>query len=101
MGPDYKRRATADEIQRMTELVSDGMTQGAFGLGMDLQHEPGSLSAPAALIELSWLPTPILHCMFSQITRLPSPKSTRLASNVWTSRQIPTPLCNLRATKSS
>src|SRR5215510_9853805 len=37
MGDDYKRPATADEIHRMSELVSDAMKQGSFGLGCDLQ----------------------------------------------------------------
>jgi len=44
IGPDYKRPATADEIQRMSELVSEAMKQGAFGLGSNLQQEPASFS---------------------------------------------------------
>src|SRR5215510_7546710 len=52
MGPDYKRAATADELQRMRELVSDAMKQGAFGLGIDLQHEPGSFSTPDEVMGL-------------------------------------------------
>src|SRR5262245_5164424 len=52
MGPDYKRSATADEIQRMSELVADAMKQGAFGLGSDLQNEPASLSSPEELVAL-------------------------------------------------
>ena len=32
MGDNYKRAANADELARMTELVSDAMKQGAFGL---------------------------------------------------------------------
>jgi N-acyl-D-amino-acid deacylase len=53
MGPDYKRAATPDEIQKMSELVSDAMKQGAFGLGSDLQHEPASFSTPAELMALA------------------------------------------------
>lgn len=53
MGPDYKRSATADEIQRMSELVADAMKQGAFGLASDLQNEPASLSAPEELLALA------------------------------------------------
>jgi N-acyl-D-amino-acid deacylase len=52
MGPDYKRAANADETQRMRELVSDAMKQGAFGLGIDLQHEPGSFSTPDEVMAL-------------------------------------------------
>jgi N-acyl-D-aspartate/D-glutamate deacylase len=53
MGPDYKRASKADELQRMRELVSDGMKQGAFGLGVDLQHEPGSFSTPDEVMALA------------------------------------------------
>ena len=53
MGPDYQRPATADEIRRMGELVSDAMTQGAFGLGTDIQHEPASFSTPEELRALA------------------------------------------------
>jgi N-acyl-D-amino-acid deacylase len=53
MGPDYKRPATADEIQRMTELVDDAMAQGAFGLASDLQHEPSSFSTPDEMMALA------------------------------------------------
>jgi len=53
MGPDYKRPATSDEIERMTQLVSDAMKQGAFGLASDLQQEPASFSAPGELMALT------------------------------------------------
>ena len=53
MGPDYKRPATADEIQRMTELITDAMTQGAFGLGSDLQQEPCSFSTTDEVIAMA------------------------------------------------
>ena len=53
MGPDYKRPATTDEIQRMSELVSDAMKQGAFGLGSDLQQEPASYSTPDEVMALA------------------------------------------------
>src|SRR5262249_33204118 len=36
MGPDYKRAATPDEVERMGELISDAMKQGAFGFASDL-----------------------------------------------------------------
>jgi N-acyl-D-amino-acid deacylase len=53
MGPDYKRAATPDEIERMGELVTDAMKQGAFGLGSDLQQEPASFSTPDELMALA------------------------------------------------
>src|SRR3989442_1385655 len=53
MGPDYKRAATPDEISRMSELVSDAMKQGAFGLGSDLQQEPASFSTPDEVMALA------------------------------------------------
>jgi N-acyl-D-amino-acid deacylase len=53
MGDDYKRGPTADEVQRMAELVSDGMKQGAFGFGADLQREPASFSTTSELLALA------------------------------------------------
>src|SRR5262249_38742601 len=53
MGANYKRPATADEIERMTELISDAMKQGAYGMGTNLQSEPASLSTPEELMALT------------------------------------------------
>jgi N-acyl-D-amino-acid deacylase len=53
MGDDYKRAATADELERMSELVSDAMKQGAFGFASNLQEEPGSFSSPAEVAALA------------------------------------------------
>jgi N-acyl-D-aspartate/D-glutamate deacylase len=53
MGADYKRSATPDEIERMTQLVSDAMKQGAFGLASDLQQEPASFGTPDELMTLT------------------------------------------------
>src|SRR5215467_11944280 len=52
MGPDYKRAATSDEVERMGELVSDAMKQGAFGFASDLQQEPASFSTAEELLSL-------------------------------------------------
>jgi N-acyl-D-aspartate/D-glutamate deacylase len=52
MGPDYKRAATPDEVERMGELVSDAMKQGAFGFASDLQQEPASFSTTEELLSL-------------------------------------------------
>jgi N-acyl-D-amino-acid deacylase len=53
LGGDYKRAATPDELQRMGELVSDAMKQGAFGFASNLQEEPESSSTPAELTTLA------------------------------------------------
>jgi N-acyl-D-amino-acid deacylase len=53
LGPDYKRAATPDELERMGELVSDAMKQGAFGFASDLQQEPASYSTPDELLSLA------------------------------------------------
>jgi N-acyl-D-amino-acid deacylase len=52
MGGDYKRAATPDELERMGELVSDAMKQGAFGFATNLQEEPESFSTPAEVTAL-------------------------------------------------
>ena len=44
LGSDYRRAATAEEIERMSELVKDGMLQGAFGFSSDLTREHSSFS---------------------------------------------------------
>jgi N-acyl-D-aspartate/D-glutamate deacylase len=53
LGADYKRAATAEELGRMSELVSDAMKQGAFGFASDLQQEPASYSSPEELLALA------------------------------------------------
>jgi N-acyl-D-amino-acid deacylase len=53
LGPDFRRAATADELMRMGELVSDAMKQGAFGFASDLQQEPASFSSPEELLALA------------------------------------------------
>jgi N-acyl-D-amino-acid deacylase len=53
MGQDFRRAATADELKRMGELVSDAMKQGAFGFASDLQQEPASFSSQEELLTLA------------------------------------------------
>src|SRR5207244_5338823 len=53
MGPDYKRAATADEAERMRELLIEAGRQGAFGLATDLRNEPASFSTPEELSTLA------------------------------------------------
>jgi N-acyl-D-amino-acid deacylase len=47
------RPATADEMQRMRELVRGEMEQGALGIGSSLIYAPGSYASTEELIELS------------------------------------------------
>ena len=53
MGADYKRAATADEMNRMGQLVESAMREGAFGLSSRLDREPGSYGTTEELIALA------------------------------------------------
>jgi N-acyl-D-amino-acid deacylase len=53
MGDDYRRTATAAEVQAMASRVARGMQEGAFGLSSGLEYDPGFYSDTAELIELS------------------------------------------------
>jgi N-acyl-D-amino-acid deacylase len=53
MGEDFRRHATAAEIERMRAMVADGMQAGALGLATGLEYDPGIYSATEELIELS------------------------------------------------
>jgi N-acyl-D-amino-acid deacylase len=46
LGQDFKRHATADEIERMKPLVKAEMDAGALGLSTGLEYDPGIYSAP-------------------------------------------------------
>lgn len=46
MGEDFKRHATAAEIDRMKALVKIEMDAGALGLSTGLEYDPGIYSAP-------------------------------------------------------
>lgn len=52
MGGDYKRKATPDEVQRMAQLVEQGMREGAFGLSSGLEYDPGFYADTSELVEL-------------------------------------------------
>ncbi len=47
------REATPDELERMKELVADGMAQGAVGLSSGLYYAPGSYAPTGEVIELA------------------------------------------------
>jgi N-acyl-D-amino-acid deacylase len=53
MGEDYERKATAEEVARMGELVRQGMEEGAWGLGTGLEYRPGRFSHPDEVVELA------------------------------------------------
>ena len=52
MGGDYKRAATAAEIDTMKVLVDRGMRDGAIGLSSGLEYDPGFYSTTDELVAL-------------------------------------------------
>ena len=52
MGGDFKRAATAAEIETMKALVDRGMRDGAVGLSSGLEYDPGFYSKPDELVAL-------------------------------------------------
>lgn len=52
MGEDNKRPATEAEIEEMRALVRKGMEEGAFGLSVGLEYEPGKWSTTEEVIAL-------------------------------------------------
>ena len=53
MGDDFRRAASADEVQRMADLVEQGMREGAVGLSSGLEYEVGSYSETSEVVELA------------------------------------------------
>ena len=58
MGTDFRREATAPEIERMKALVREGMEQGAFGLTTGLEYSSGRWSTQAEVLELAKVVAP-------------------------------------------
>lgn len=52
MGDDFMRPATDAEIERMRELVREGMEDGAWGLSSGLEYVPGRWSTTDELVAL-------------------------------------------------
>jgi N-acyl-D-amino-acid deacylase len=50
---DFRRQATADEVEKMRLGVVDGMAAGALGLATGLEYDPGIYSATAEVIALA------------------------------------------------
>ncbi len=53
LGDDYKRKATADEVGRMRELVAAEMKAGAVGLSTGLEYEPGLYAGTGEIVALA------------------------------------------------
>jgi N-acyl-D-amino-acid deacylase len=53
MGTDYKRHASADELDRMKALLRTEMQAGALGLSTGLEYDPGIYSAPEEVVALA------------------------------------------------
>jgi N-acyl-D-amino-acid deacylase len=53
MGKDFKRAATREEIDKMTQLVDQGMREGAVGLSSGLEYEVGSYSTTDEVVAMS------------------------------------------------
>jgi N-acyl-D-amino-acid deacylase len=53
MGDDFRRAATAAEVNRMEELVEQEMRDGAMGLSSGLEYEVGSYASTEELISLA------------------------------------------------
>lgn len=52
MGDDFKRAATATEIDAMKALVDQGMRDGAIGLSTGLEYDPGFYSTTDEIVAL-------------------------------------------------
>lgn len=53
MGVDFKRLATAEEVDRMAAMLKTEMSAGALGLSTGLEYDPGIYSAPEEVIALA------------------------------------------------
>lgn len=53
MGDDYRRPATAEEIEIMAGLVQTDMENGAIGLATGLEYEPGIFSETEEVVALA------------------------------------------------
>lgn len=52
LGDDFQRVSTPAEVERMTEMVDQGMAEGAFGLSAGLEYVPGRWSETSELFPL-------------------------------------------------
>lgn len=52
LGDDFMRPSTPAEVRRMTEMVEQGMAEGAYGLSAGLEYVPGIWSETSELFPL-------------------------------------------------
>jgi N-acyl-D-amino-acid deacylase len=53
MGKDFKRAATQEEIEKMSQFVDQGMREGAVGLSSGLEYEVGSYSTTDEVVAMA------------------------------------------------
>jgi N-acyl-D-amino-acid deacylase len=53
LGKDFKRKATAEEIEKMKSLLKADMEAGALGLSTGLEYDPGIYSSKEEVLQLS------------------------------------------------
>jgi len=53
LGADFRRTATAAEVEAMRGLLREELAAGALGLSTGLEYDPGIYSAPSELVELA------------------------------------------------
>jgi N-acyl-D-amino-acid deacylase len=53
MGGDFRRPASAGEVERMETLLLQEMDSGALGLATGLEYDPGIYSDPSELLQLA------------------------------------------------
>ena len=53
MGEDYRREASANEVQAMAKLLAADMQAGALGLSTGLEYEPGIYASTEEIISLA------------------------------------------------
>jgi N-acyl-D-amino-acid deacylase len=53
LGKDFKRKASAEEIEKMKELLKADMEAGALGLSTGLEYDPGIYSSKEEVLQLA------------------------------------------------
>jgi N-acyl-D-amino-acid deacylase len=53
LGKDFRRPATAEEVERMRGLLREEMEAGALGLATGLEYDPGIYSSPEEVIAMA------------------------------------------------